>query len=238
MNLQHIRTDIIIPCRNEAGNIATLLKQIMAILKDGDRILVVEGGSTDNTWEVINDFTKNQSEFITIKQSGKGKFNAVLDGIKKSSADYIMIWDADGTVSFTDNKKIYSYRSNEEYFITGDRLSGTREKGSMQRANYFANKLFAIWWGFLLKTAPIDSLCGSKKFPRELFTPEPVKLLEVDPYGDFTIMALARKERIKIVTFPVLYGARTYGKTNIRRWRGGLHLLRGIILITFNRNWN
>jgi glycosyltransferase involved in cell wall biosynthesis len=158
-------TSIIVPCRNEAGAIESLLASILNSIEPHDEIIVVEGGSFDTTWDVVTNFRKRNPQVITIQQSGKGKFDAVLEGIKISKKDYIMIWDADGTVSFADNMKVLHYHESGPYLLTGDRLKGQREKGAMQFSNFIGNWFFAVVWGLILARKPLDTLCGTKKFP-------------------------------------------------------------------------
>jgi glycosyltransferase involved in cell wall biosynthesis len=224
-------TDIIVPCRNEAGILADLLKTILEIIKPDNKIIIVEGGSTDGTFEVANTFAEEHPEStVLLRQQGKGKFNAVMEGINLCTSEYVMIWDADGTVDLKSNISIYSKTHAENFFITGDRLVGMREKGSMQKANLVANKVFALIWGFLLKSKPVDSLCGSKKFPRFLLVEADTRLISNDPYGDFTILAMARRKRLSMFSVPVEYSARRYGTTNIHRWSGGVKLLKILFL--------
>ena len=49
---------------------------------------------------------------------------------------------------------------------------------------------------------------------------------EFDPFGDFDLIFGAAKQNLKIQDIPIRYGARTYGDTNINRWRHGMILLR------------
>lgn len=219
-------TAIIVPCRNEAGEIELLLKSILSHLKVGDTLIVVEGGSYDPTWEIISNFASNNSNVLAIQQKGTGKFDAVLTGIEIAKQHFIMVWDADGTVSFKDNLTIYDFEENQDYLITGDRLRGEREVGAMQFFNYLGNWFFAIIWGLLLKSRPIDSLCGTKKFPRNLLEKTPDWLLRNDPYGDFAMLGTALIQEIPVRSIPVDYSARRYGQTNIHRWSGGWLLLK------------
>jgi glycosyltransferase involved in cell wall biosynthesis len=228
-------TAIIVPCRNEAGEIASLLGAIHKNIKPGDQLIVVEGGSYDSTWEVVTRFAAEIPDVIVLQQSGKGKFNAVLNGIELATQDYVMIWDADGTVSIKDNLKIYNFNPSIETLITGDRLRGERDVGAMQFFNLIGNYVFAVWWGALLNQPPIDSLCGTKKFPRLLLAKSPSWLIEKDPYGDFAMLGTASLHNIPVVSFAVSYGARRYGKTNIQRWSGGFTLLRVILRISIRK---
>jgi glycosyltransferase involved in cell wall biosynthesis len=229
-------TAIIIPCRNEAGEIRNLLECVLANLKLADEVIVVEGGSYDATWDIVSRYANANDNVTAVKQSGKGKFDAVLTGINLTNKDYVLVWDADGTVSLSDNLKIYDFQHEGNFLITGDRLRGSREPGAMQYANILGNWFFAIFWGLLFHRKPFDSLCGTKKFEKALLLDCPKWLIKRDPYGDFAMLGSALFKRIPVYSFPVDYSARKYGKTNIRRWSGGSRLLLLIIRITLNRN--
>jgi glycosyltransferase involved in cell wall biosynthesis len=237
------QTAIIIPCRNESGNLIPLIEAIMKIIKSGDEVIIIEGGSSDSTYYEAIDLEKRFQGIVrTFKQTGRGKFDAVLLGIKQTTFPVIMIWDADATVNFEQNQEIYLLPHGETQLITGDRLRGNRDKGAMRFANLLGNWAFALLWSGILKRSPIDLLCGTKKFPRNLITHAPSWLLDLDPYGDFAIFALAAQNAKVITSLPVHYHSRSHGKTNIHRWRGGLALLRiSLIIILRQRNrryWN
>jgi glycosyltransferase involved in cell wall biosynthesis len=226
------RTVIIIPCRNESGNLIPLIEAVMGIIKPNDEVIIIEGGSSDSTYEeALTLENRFPNKVRTYKQSGKGKFDAVLTGIKETNFPIVMIWDADATVNFDQNHRIYLLPRGENQLITGDRLRGNRDKGAMRFANLLGNWAFAVVWIGILRRSPIDLLCGTKKFPRYLITEAPSWLLELDPYGDFAIFAMAAQKKIPITSLPVNYHSRSHGKTNIHRWRGGLELLMITIVI-------
>jgi glycosyltransferase involved in cell wall biosynthesis len=228
-------TSVIVPCRNEAGSIEFLLESIVNSISSQDELIVIEGGSYDATWEVIKRFSTRNSQMKISQQEGKGKFDAVLKGIKMSESEYVMIWDADGTVSLSDNLRILNQTEEASFLLTGDRLRGSREAKAMQTANFFGNWFFGIIWGIFLRRTPFDTLCGTKKFPQDLLNNAPSWLVKNDPYGDFTILAMALINKIKVISTPVEYSARKYGKTNIHRWSGGFLLLRLVIRIAVRR---
>ncbi len=228
-------TSIIIPCKNESGNLISLVESIALILKANDEIIIVEGNSTDSTFfEAKSLESRFPKQVRALKQSKKGKFNAVLTGVSYSKCSTIMIWDADATVNFQQNYEVYSHITSNNVLISGDRLHGVRDKGSMQIANLCGNWFFAILWTGILKQSPVDLLCGTKKFPRLLLEKTPKWLIDLDPFGDFTIFSMAKKEKMSIISIPVHYHARSYGKTNISRWSDGLKLL-WITLIIYIR---
>ena len=226
-------TSIIIPCKNEAGNIQKLINEIIKITGNKDEIILVEGGSSDRTWEVMEEMKELfPSKIQIVKQSGKGKFDAIKDGSKVSNCKTLMIWDADATVNFEQNKNIFISNSNHEILLTGDRLKGLREKGSMKFANFIGNWAFSLIWTIILWQKPIDLLCGTKKFPKSILANIPTRISKMDPFGDFTILACAKISGLEIKSIPVLYHARSYGKTNIKRWRSGLKLIQITLVIS------
>jgi len=218
----------IVPARNESGHLRNVVEGIIS-LNSVSEIIIVEGGSSDDTWEVAKSIeAKEHFALRAIKQNGSGKFSAVVTAARLAQYSHIIIWDADGTVSLSDTKKLLEYFRAEASFdaVMGNRLAGEIHPGAMQRANWIGNWLFALlWWPILASKNPCDLLCGTKIFPTEIFHRIPSWLNAIDPYGDFAIIATCRRNRIKIHSIPVDYFPRTYGSTNIKRWRGGSRLL-------------
>ena len=101
-------TAIIIPARNESENLIQLVPKIVEVLEQNDQIIIIEGGSTDNTYDVATQLHSKYPQVSVVKQSGTGKFNAVLDGVDITNCENVMVWDADATVNFDQNMKIYS----------------------------------------------------------------------------------------------------------------------------------
>ena len=216
----------IVPARNEAGHLRQVLSQIMQI-SEINEIVIVEGGSSDNTYMVALELMKENLEQIKVlKQTGKGKFNAVLIGSAECKNGLILIWDADGTVTLESTKRVISRALSTNGPVIGDRLKGNMERGSMRAANFVANWLFAVFWSPLLHGQVCDLLCGTKIFPKSTFEKIPELLKRSDPYGDFALLTTARLQKLWIENVPVSYMKRQYGTTNIKRWSGGLSLLR------------
>ena len=224
-SLKHKTVCCVVPARNESGPLNDVLDNVLSV-SEINEIIIIEGGSSDNTWEVAEKLALKHPEKIKVfKQSGKGKFNAVMEGAIASTSSLILIWDADGTVPLEDSRRVVTQSLSTERPAMGDRLRGRIEPGAMQAANWIANWGFAILWAPILKDLPRDMLCGTKIFPREIFTEMPKWLVAADPYGDFALVGHARLKKMKIESCVVNYGARTYGQTNIHRWSGGVQLL-------------
>ncbi len=223
---------IIVPARNEAGNI----KKIIAELPEMGRkteIIFVEGNSSDNTWEVIKDSYEQHRQTRTIQiaqQEGKGKADAIRKGFSLAQGEILMIFDADLTVPPSELSKFYNpIASGMADFIIGNRLVYPMEKQAMRFLNKAGNKLFGFLLSFIIGQPCRDTLCGAKalwKKDYEKMTAHRVLPVDFDPFGDFDLLFGAAKSNLKILEIPVHYKARTYGRTNISRFRDGWRLFK------------
>ena len=222
---------VIIPARNEAGNIAAAVERLPKLGKKTE-VIFIEGHSQDNTWDKIQELVNNyQGNFIlkAFQQTGKGKANAVRLGFAEATGDILIILDADLTVQPEDLPKFVEVIStNHGEFINGSRLVYPYSYQAMPWLNSVANKFFALVISFLLGQNIKDTLCGTKVLWREDYD----KIAnnrsyfgDFDPFGDFDLLFGAAKLNLHIVEVPVRYQERTYGKSNISHFREGLILL-------------
>lgn len=215
----------VVPARNEAGHLEQLVSSILKV-EEISHVVIVEGGSTDNTYEIAEKLSKkNPGRLTCIKQTGKGKFNAVLEGASIHKTQFTMIWDADGTVPVEYSKRIIHQAFSENGFSMGDRLRGEIQPGAMQFANKIGNWLFAIAWAPINRIRPTDIFCGTKVAPSEVFEKVPKELVRADPYGDISLLLSARKLGIKVRPVKVNYTARLYGESKMQRWKMGFVFL-------------
>ena len=98
----------------------------------------------------------------------------------------------------------------------------------MRFMNLLANKTFGWVFTYLLSQRFRDTLCGTKvltKADYERIAANRTHFGDFDPFGDFDLLFGAARANLKIIDVPVHYKARTYGETNISRFRHGLLLL-------------
>ncbi len=222
---------VIIPARNEKGNIEAAVQRLPK-LGSHTEIIFVEGHSSDNTFLEI-ERVKNAYPSLDIKsmiQDGKGKGDAVRKGFDAATGDILMILDADLTVEPEELPKFYkAIASGAGEFINGSRLVYQLEDQSMRLLNIFANKFFSIMFSWLLDQRLKDTLCGTKVIWKEDYQKVKVgrKFFgEFDPFGDYDLLFGAAKLNLKIIDLPIRYQARTYGTTNISRFSHGWLLLK------------
>lgn len=223
---------IVIPARNEAGNIENAITRMPKFSKHQE-IIFIEGNSTDHTWQVIQDIKKKYDGQFDIKigqQPGKGKNDAVKTGFGMAKGDILMILDADLTVPPEDLPKFYNaIASGQGDFINGSRLVYQMEKEAMRFLNLLGNKFFSSAFTWLLEQPFKDTLCGTKVLFRKDYDNLVINRKffgDFDPFGDFDLIFGAYKLNLRIVEIPIRYRERTYGDTNISRFTHGLILLR------------
>jgi ubiquinone/menaquinone biosynthesis C-methylase UbiE len=225
---------VIVPARNEAGNIAQILARVPK-LGAGTEIIFVEGHSSDGTYEEIHKAIACQPKrkCLCYRQAGKGKGDAVRLGFSKASGEILMILDADMTVAPEDLARFYNALiSGKGELINGVRLVYPMEERAMRFFNLVANKCFGLVFSWLLGQPIKDTLCGTKVLWRkdyERVAANRAYFGDFDPFGDFDLLFGAAKLGLKIVDMPIRYCERSYGTTNIQRWRHGVLLLRMVL---------
>jgi SAM-dependent methyltransferase len=222
---------VVIPARNEAGNIEAAVMRIPEMGKNQE-IIFVEGNSTDDTWQEIQR-VKDRHPHRSIKimqQSGKGKGDAVRCGFAAAEGSIFMILDADLTMPPEELPKFYNaLLSGHAELANGVRLVYPMDKKAMRFLNLCANKFFSIAFSWVLGQPVKDTLCGTKVLWRddyERIAANRSYFGDFDPFGDFDLLFGADRLGLKIVDIPIRYRERTYGTTNIQRWRHGALLFR------------
>ena len=220
---------VIVPAKNEEGNIPKLFQEFEKL--DVDEIVFSVGKSSDKTEEVINEYIENHKNLNVIlhKQSKNGKANAIWESFEHVTSEVIAILDADISVEPFELKNFFEIIDNNYAdFVNGTRLIYPMEKESMRKLNLVGNRVFQRIVSFITNTKLSDSLCGTKVFKKEFIQKifwwqKQYELF--DPFCDFDLLFTAAYTGEKIVEYPIHYKSRTYGKTQISRFRDGFKLI-------------
>jgi SAM-dependent methyltransferase len=222
---------VVVPARNEAGNVAEIFERTPE-MGAGTELVFVEGHSRDDTYATIQREIARHPErrCQLLRQTGRGKGDAVRLGFERAQGEVLMILDADLTVAPEDLPRFYAaLRDGKGELINGVRLVYPMEKQAMRFLNLLGNKFFSLAFSWLLGQPIKDTLCGTKAVRRADYAciaAERAYFGEFDPFGDFDLLFGAARLNLKIVDLPIRYRERTYGTTNIRRWEHGWLLLR------------
>ncbi len=229
---EDLSVSVVVPCRNERGNVEDAIRRIPQMGRQTE-IIFVDGNSTDGTAEEIESqiIRHPQRNIRLVRQgSGFGKADAVRKGFAAAEGDVLVIQDADLTAQPENLPKFFrALRDGKGEFINGSRLVYPMEKQAMRFLNLLGNKFFGVLFSWLLGQRFRDTLCGTKMIRKkdyEKIEANRSYFDDFDPFGDFDLIFGAVKLNLKVVEVPVTYHARTYGKTNISRFRHGWLLLK------------
>jgi SAM-dependent methyltransferase len=223
---------VVIPARNECGNIEAAVQRTPPM---GSRteIVFVEGDSTDGTAEEIKRVIAAHPDRdikLVPQGEGRGKGDAVRKGFAAARGDILMVLDADLTVAPEELPKFYrALVGGQGECIIGSRLVYPMQNQAMRFLNTVGNKFFSLAFTYLLDQRFKDTLCGTKALYRsdyERIAANRAFFGDFDPFGDFDLIFGAAKLNLKIVEIPIHYLARTYGATNICRFKHGWLLFR------------
>lgn len=226
---------IVVPARNERGNIEPAVQRLRYLEDQGipHELIFVEGHSSDGTLDEIHRVARAYQDRVRIKvleQPGKGKNDAVRVGFAAAEQPLLTILDADLTMPPEMLLRFYdAYVSGLGDFINGNRLTYPMENEAMRPLNRMGNLFFAKSLSWVLDSDLGDSLCGTKLLAAHDYRRVVAwrnDFGDFDPFGDFELLFPAAVLGLGIVDLPVRYRARTYGSTNISRFRHGAELLR------------
>jgi len=223
---------VIVPCKDEVGNIENLLTRVPEMGK-GTEIIFVDDKSTDGTGGEVKRVQEKypQKNVVLVDGPGRGKFEAEKVGFDQATGDILMILDADATVMPEELPRFFwALARGDGDFINGCRLVYDMEKQAMRLLNIIGNKAFSLVFSYLLSLRIKDTLCGTKAFFRRDY--HRMKKYfgyfgDYDRWGDFNLLFSASKLNMKITEVPVHYAERIEGESKMnRRFSHGWLMLR------------
>lgn len=227
-----VSVSVIIPCKDERGNIEDAVTRMPQIGR-GTEMIFCDDKSTDGTADEIGRMQREHPELNIKLITGPGicKSKNVWTGFRAAKGDVLMILDADLTVM--PEELPYFFRaiaSGQAEFVNGSRLIYPIPRAAMKSANMFGNKFFSLVFSYLLRQPIKDTLCGTKVLWRsdwERIEPMLDTWGIVDRWGDYELLFGAAKLNLKIVDQPVHYLERIYGTTKMTKvFKNGIVMLR------------
>jgi dolichol-phosphate mannosyltransferase len=201
---------VVVPVRNEAGNIAPLVAEISAALAAvAHEIIYVDDGSSDGTAAALAEAARATPALRVLRHAAScGQSAAIVTGVRAARAAWIATLDGDGQNDPADIPALWAFvqaePGNARLMAAGWRV--TRRDTQVKRlSSRFANGLRAR----LLGDATPDTGCGLKLFPRALF-------LELPPFDHMHryLPALVLRAGGRVVSRPVNHRPRLRGVSN------------------------
>lgn len=227
-----ITVSVVVPCRNERGNIQPAVERIPLMGKHTE-IIFCDDESTDGTAEEVHRMQQlhPQRDIRLVEGPGICKAENVWAGFRAARGDALMILDADLSVMPEELPAFLSaLASGRGEFVNGSRLVYPMQKYAMKFANMIGNKIFGLVFSFLLDQRIKDTLCGTKVLWREGWVRMQRNLGSWgirDLWGDYELLFGASRLGLEIVEIPVHYQERIYGATKMAKvFANGMRMLR------------
>jgi len=231
-NKERVTVSVVVPCRNEVGNVQQAVERIPA-MGNHTEILFCDDKSTDGTADEVRRMMAlhPEKDIRLVEGPGICKADNVWTGFRAARGDVLVILDADLTVMPEELPMfVGALLTSQGEFVNGSRLVYPVPHLAMKTSNTLGNKLFAMVFSFLLDQRIKDTLCGTKVLWREDWQRMELNLGTwglKDLWGDYELLFGASKLHLEIVEVPVHYQERIHGVTKMTRvFSNGLRMLR------------
>jgi dolichol-phosphate mannosyltransferase len=205
--MQIDKISVVVPVRNEEGNVASLIGEIDAALKHmTHEIIYVDDGSTDNTYRQLKSLQTPFPQLKIVRHAQScGQSTAVRTGVKAAQYGWVATLDGDGQNDPADIPKLIAAVVDGVDLVGGNRRASRRDTWIKRMSSVIANTVRSK----MLRDDTPDTGCGLKLFKRDAF-------LDL-PYFDHMhrfLPALIKRSGGKIVSVPVAHRNREHGKSN------------------------
>ena len=206
------KLSIIIPCFNESKNLPLLVSRCKEVInKDSNiEIIIVDNGSNDDTSLVLDKLTSNLTFITRVRiEMNQGYGYGILVGLASATGEVLSWTHADMQTDLGDALKgldFFNSESNsEELFVKGKR------KGR-PLTDVFFTVCMSIFETLLLRKFMWDINAQPTMFHRKFFLTwnNPPKDFSLDLYAYY----MAKKSRLRVKRFPVVFSERAYGVSN------------------------
>ncbi|GAA0516983.1 hypothetical protein Ade02nite_84820 [Paractinoplanes deccanensis] len=223
---------VIVPALNEALN----LPHVFARMPQVDEVVLVDGGSVDDTVAVAR---RLRPDIKVVRQNRKGKGNALACGFAVATSDIIVMIDADGSTDPAEIPRFVAALVNGADFAKGSRFMASAGSADITPSRNLGNKGFNLLVNTLFGTRYTDLCYGYNAFwtrclpvfDLDVTTPRPPGdgRLWGDGFEIETILNLrAARANLRVAEVPSFEHLRLHGSSNLSAVKDGMRVLRTI----------
>jgi dolichol-phosphate mannosyltransferase len=230
-----MKLSIVIPVRNEAETIVTLIERVRAVDYGMPReIIVVDGASTDGTREALQGLPTCSEIVLVLEDRARGKGRAVRTGFERATGDILVVQDADLELDPAQIPILLRRLMKEERTaVFGSRFKD-RGRGETPLVSYAGNKLLTWSANLLFFTRLTDILTCYKVLRSDVAR---ALNLRCDGFDfDAEVPCRLMRQGYQIVEVPVTYNPRSIDEGKKLTARAGWSVLRAILHIRFTRS--
>ena len=224
------RVSVVIPAKNEAR----CLPEVLVELPEGlHEVILVDGGSTDGTAAAA---LSVRPDLRVVRQTRRGKGNALVCGIAACTGDVIVLLDADGSADPAEIAHFVAALVDGADFAKGSRFLAGGGSADLTVLRRLGNAALAAVMNRLYRTSFTDLCYGYNAFwrycVRDLALPESAG--SETAFGDgfeieTVIAAHVATAGLAVAEVPSFERERFYGTSNLNTWRDGWRVLRAIL---------
>ncbi len=220
-----LEVSVVIPCLNEAENIADTVTRSLEVLAAAGlqgEVVVADNGSEDGSADLAR-----AAGARVVDEPRRGYGSAYLAGFAAARGDYIVMLDADMTYPFDEIPRFVQELRDGAQLVMGDRMDGI-QPGAMHWVNrYIGNPILSGTLNLFFHTGIRDAHCGMRGFRRDILGILDLRTTGMEFASEMVIRA--SKEKLDIREFPITYAPRR-GQSKLSRFNDGWRHLRFLLV--------
>ena len=235
-----MRATVCLPTYNERENLGRMIEALAGVLREGDRVLVIDDGSPDGTGELADELARTHPFLDVLHRPAKdGLGRAYLDGFRTvlaTDAELILEMDCDFSHDPADVPRLIEAAEGGADLVLGSRYvpgGGTRNWGLTRR---LISKGGSVYTALFLRMGIRDPTGGFKCFRRDVLEALDLDAVTAKGYAFQIELTYRAKQRgFRVVEVPITFVERTEGRSKMSRaimleavWRVPLLRLRGL----------
>ncbi len=226
---------IIIPAYNEENRLPRTLEQVLSFLQTQPysfEALVVENGSSDRTFEVAQKYAQTHPQVAVLKETQRGKGNAVRRGMLEAKGEYRFICDADLSMPIEEVKKFLPPQLNDFDIAIGSREAPGAVRYNEPSYRHFGGRAINLIIRLFILPGFQDTQCGFKCFRAEVAEDLFRQQTLTGWSFDIEILYLARRKKLRIKEIPIDWYF--FNDSKVNALRDALKMISDIFVIHLN----